>query len=161
MVAKGSKGHKGAANVREEAPAQVTEEMKGKRGRTSNRDLAQREEKKAEFVGVLALSGVIDTVKEGDQYDTILLHPHGQIIIKSRNLIAKGAYVFNPESEYVYPLNEEESRYYMGGDAMVNLDTLSLEQIQEFANETVATIKSAKGRKSLREIVEEARAGRS
>lgn len=160
MVAKGSKGT-AKANVKEEVAKEVKEEMKGKRGRTSNRDLAMREEKKALFVGILATHGVIDTVKEGDQYQTIYLHPHGQIIIKSRNLIAKGSYVFNPENAFVHSLNEEESRYYMGGDALVNLDTLDDDDINEFANDTVNTIKSAKGRKTLREIVEEARANKS
>lgn len=132
--------------------------VKGKRGRTSNRDLAERMEKRDIFVSILAENDIVqDPPKEGDQYATIYLHPHGQVIIKSRNFIAKGNNIFNPESEYVYPLSEEESKYYMGGDAMVNIDNLTLDDVAEFANDTVRMLKNAKGRKSLREIVEEAR----
>lgn len=171
MVAKSKGTSSGKMSAKEATAREVREEVKeardegkdidnvkGKRGRTSNRDLAERLEKRDIFVSILAENDIVqDPPKEGDQYATIYLHPHGQVIIKSRNFIAKGNNIFNPESEYVYPLSEEESKYYMGGDAMVNIDNLTLDDVAEFANDTVKMLKNAKGRKSLREIVEEAR----
>lgn len=147
-------------DVKQETAKAVSAEIEGKgeRGRTSNRDLAARLEKRNVFFSVLAAEDCIDNVgREGGQYVSVFLKPHGSIVQKSRYLIAKNEHLFDPDSDYVYALDESQSRYYMGGFAMINLDLMNLEDVSAFAAEVASRIKSAPVTKSLREIIDESR----